>query len=116
MAWQVGRVLMGWDRQEEPLQCDQTSAVPSALYWPPNPVLAALYCFLRANFVEQATLVVVAIQVAMGSRVAVPAQVASKEENTAGIPVAVVVAGVFDSRVKDSLIERLHYFQRASGH
>jgi hypothetical protein len=105
---------MGLDRQEGPLQYDQTSAVPSASYWLPNPVLAVLYSFQRANFVEQATLVVVVVPVAMGSRVAVPAQAVSKEENTAGIPV--VVAGVFDSRVKDSLIERLHYFQRAFGH
>jgi hypothetical protein len=105
---------MGLDRQEGPLQYDQTSAVPSASYWPPSPVLAVSYCFQRANFVEQATLVAVVVLVAMGSRVAVPAQVASKEENTAGIPV--VVAGVVDSHVKDSLIERLHYFQRAFGH
>jgi len=109
---------MGLDRQEGPLRYDQTSAVPSASYSPPSPVLAVLYCFLycfqRANFVEQATLVAVAVLVAMGSRVAAPAQVASKEENTAGIPV--VVAGFVDSHVKDSLIERLHYFQRAFGH
>ncbi len=59
---------------------------------------------------EQATLVAAVVLAAMGSRAAVPAQAASKEENTAGIP------GVVDSHVKDSLIERLHYFQRAFGH
>jgi len=62
--WRDGRVLVGFDRQEEPPPYDQTSDVPSAWYWQPSPVPVAHLMATSADSAKSIEMVALAVALA----------------------------------------------------